>query len=70
MENGACNKRDALGVFVNKYISINGRRHYNADVRALWSQNETLTFGGCSWWYIPEVSLKKEIEEDLFVLCF
>ena len=69
MENGVCNNRDALGVFVNGYDVTNGRRQYIADVRALWSQNETLTSDGCSWWYIPEEEFQKEIP-DLFVLCF
>ena len=70
MENGACNNRDALGVLIRSYDVTERLRQYNADLRALWSQNETLTSGGCSWWYIPEVSLKKEIQEDLFVSCF
>ena len=69
MENATCN-RDALGVFINSYDVINGRRQYIADVHALWSQNETLTSGGCSWWYVPEEEFQKEIQEDLFVLCF
>ena len=62
MENGACNNRDALGVFINSYDVINGRRQYIADVHALWSQNETLTSGRCSWWHIPEDVSETEIQ--------
>ena len=40
------------------------------DSYTLWSQNETLTSGGCSLWYILEEELLEEIQEDLFVLCF
>ena len=70
MENGACSNREALGVFINSYDVINGRRQYIAEVRALWAQNETLISGLCSWWYVPEEEDQKEIQEDLFVLCF
>ena len=70
MENATCNNRDALGVFINSYDVIRGRRQYIADVRAFWSQNETLTSGGCSWWYIPEEEFQNEIQDDLFELCF
>ena len=70
MDHGVCNNTDALGVFINSHDVINGRRQYIADVRALWSQNGTLTSGGCSWWYIAEEEFQKEIQEDLFVLCF
>ena len=70
METGVCNHRDVLGVFFNNYNVVNGRRQFMADVRALWSQNETLTSGGCSWWYIPEEKFQREIQEDLFVRCF
>ena len=70
MENGVCNNRDAMGVFIRSYDVSYGRQQYVADLRALWSQNETLTSGGCSWWYIPEEMFQREIHKDLFVFCF
>ena len=54
-EDGVCNNNDLPGVFVDV---IDGRRQYTADVRALWSQNETLTSGECSLWHIPDEVFK------------
>ena len=70
-EDGSCNNNDLPGVFINSNGVINGRRQYIADVRALWSQNETLTSGGCSWWYIPVEFFEtvRFLQKDYFA-CF
>ena len=60
IQNGVCINNDVLGV--NSHDVINGRKHYIADVHALWSQNETLTSGGCFWWYSPEDVSETDIQ--------
>ena len=71
IENGACNNSDKPGIFINSYDVTYGRRQYMADLRALWSQNETLTSGGCSRWYIPgEVFKAVRLRPRDYFTCF
>ena len=47
-----CNEMgNPIGLFAYDYKIANGCMFYRGHTGALWSGNQTLTSGGCSWWY-------------------
>ena len=67
LEDGSCgNKGNSTGWFVHDYKMTKGCKIYRGHKGALWSGNQTLTSGGCSWWYISWREKHVKLKISLF----
>ena len=65
----SCSVNSTLRFFMQK--NSNKNKQTLGDLSAIWSQNTSLTSGGCSWWYIPEDVFKPfRIKPKDYFACF